>query len=448
MTDQHATLRRTLSMRHIVYLGLAWMTPMIYFTVYGVAYESAGGMLTQAYLLAFVAIFFTAVSYGIMSRTYPTSGSSYTYVGKSIHPYMGFLVGWAILLDYLFSPLIACLTFGIFLNAQFPSVPVWAWIVGLNVVLAAINILGVNFSAQISKWFVWIQMSFVGVFCFFLIKNLSGGPAVHPLQPIAQTDIPLTAILAGASVICFCFLGFDSVTTMSEETKDSGRAIPRAILIIITLAGVLYLTPSYLTQLIYPNLAFEHSDTAGMELVKLVGGSGLSALFVTVLVFAIFTQGLSSFATVSRLLYVMGRDAVLPKKVFGALHPKYRTPAVNIALVAAFSMLALVISLDIAVKCVSFGALTAFTFVNLSVIVRLYIKEKRRSFKQTLLYLVCPLIGACFIGWLLSLLDRQALWIGLSWVLFGIVYHAFRYKLQPLLALPKKARVPFAPRRD
>ncbi|MCR2806945.1 APC family permease [Paenibacillus soyae] len=440
MSTAETTLKRTLSTRHIVYLGLAWMTPMIYFTVYGVAYESAGGMLTQAYFLAFVAIFFTALSYGRMARTFPTSGSAYTYVGKSLHPYMGYLVGWAILLDYLFSPLIACLTFGLFLHEQFPSVPLWVWVVGLNAVLAAINILGVSVSALLSKWFVWIQMAFIAVFCFFLVRNLFAAEAEavsSPLQPLFQTDVPIAVILAGASVICFCFLGFDSVTTMSEETVNPGRTIPRAILIIITLASILYLTPSYLTQLLHPNMTFNNADTAGMEVVRLVGGSGLSALFVTVLVFAIFTQGLSSFTTVSRLLYVFGRDAVLPKRVFGALHPKFRTPAINIVIVAAFSMLALVISLDFAVKCVSFGALTAFTFVNLSVIFKLYIKEKKRSFKDTIMYLICPLIGAGFIGWLLSLLDGQALWLGMSWLALGVVYYFFRYRIQPLFTASK-----------
>ncbi|MFC5470654.1 APC family permease [Cohnella suwonensis] len=250
-------------------------------------------MLTQACLLAFVAIFFTAFSYGRMARTSPSSGSAHSYVGRSMHPYMGFLIGWALLLDYLFSPLIACLTFGIFLHTQFPSVPVWVWIVGMNVALAVINIVGVSFSANISRVFVWLQMAFIAVFSAFLFKHLLGGGTagpIHPLEPLLQNDVPLSAALAGASVICFCFLGFNSVTTMSEETIDAGRAVPKAILIIIAIASILYLVPSSLTQL--------------------VGGSGLSALFMTVLVFAIFTQGLASFTTVSRLLFVRDATAI------------------------------------------------------------------------------------------------------------------------------------------
>lgn len=425
MTTQ-VTLKKSLSLFQVVYMGLAWMTPMIYFSIYGIAYENSHGMLTQAYLLAFIAIFFTAYSYGVMSKAYPTSGSAYTYTTKSIHPYLGFLVGWALLLDYFFSPIIACLTFGIYLHAQFPSIPAYVWIIGLNVVLAIVNTIGIKFSANISKLFVWIQILFIAVFCFFLFRNLTGD--VHPMGLFLQNDVPFSTILAGASIICFSFLGFDTVTTMSEETVDSHKTIPRAIMIIILTASVLYLVPSVLTQLIYPHLTFVHVDAAGFEIVQLVGGAALSSVFITVLILAIFTQGLSSVTSVSRLLYVMGRDSTLPKRVFGFLHPKFNTPVINIVIVSCVSLLALVISLDNAVKFVNFGALTAFFFVNVSVIAQKYIKENQRSAKATFLYLLLPLIGAGFIGYLLSLLDHDALWMGGVWLIIGVVYHLIRKK--------------------
>lgn len=405
---------------------------MIYFSIYGIAYENAHGMLTQAYLLAFIAIFFTAYSYGVMSKSFPTSGSAYTYTKKSIHPYLGFLVGWALLLDYFFSPIIACLTFGIYLHAQFPSIPAYVWIIGLNIVLGVVNIIGIKFSANISKLFVWIQILFIAVFCFFLFRNITGD--VHPLQPFLQTEVPFSTILAGASMICFSFLGFDTVTTMSEETKNSEKTIPRAIMIIIIAASILYLVPSFLTQLVYPHLTFVDIDSAGFEIVKLVGGAALSSVFITVLILAIFTQGLSSVTSVSRLLFVMGRDSILPKRVFGSLHPKFNTPVTNIVIVSVVSLLALVISLDNAVKFVNFGALTAFFFVNISVIAQKYIKDKQRSPKQTFFFLIMPLIGAGFIGYLLSLLDKDALWMGGVWLLAGIVYHLIRKRSERMLS--------------
>lgn len=440
MMNKEVTLQKSLSLFQVVFLGLAWMTPMIYFSVYGIAYETSGGMLTQAYALAFIAIFFTAYSYGVMSKTHSHSGSAYTYVKQSIHPYPGFLVGWALLLDYFFSPLIACLTFGIYLHAQFPSIPAFVWIILLNVILAAINIIGIQFSANISKIFVLLQVAFIGIFCFFLVRSLTA--EVNPLQPLLQQEIPLTTILAGASIICFCFLGFDTVTTMSEETVRAEKTIPKAIMIIILCASVLYLVPSYLTQLVFPSITIENIDSAGFEVVKLAGGEFLSTVFITVLIFAIFTQGLSSVTSVSRLLFVMGRDSVIPNRIFGRLHPKYKTPVYNIIIVSVFSLLALVVSLETAVKFVNFGALTAFTFVNLSVIAHHYIKLKKRSAKQTLLYLIFPLTGAGFIGWLLSLLDASALLMGFGWVVLGALYYWFQSKQT---ASASKDRAPLQP---
>lgn len=425
--NEEVTLRKSLSLFQVVFLGLAWMTPMIYFSVYGVAYQSSHGQLTTAYLLAVIAIGFTAFSYGVMAKRFPTSGSAYTYAKKAIHPHLGFLVGWALLLDYLFSPIIACLTFGIYLHAQFPSIPTSLCVILLNLVLAIVNLLGINFSASLSKLFVLIQAAFIAIFSVFLIRGLMSSSAeIHPLQPFLHSDVSLSTILTGASLICFSFLGFDTITTLAEETKQAEKVIPKAIMLIIAAAGILYLIPSYLTQLLFPNLTFQHVDSAGFEIVRLVGGAGLGALFITVLILAIFTQGLTSVTSASRLLYVMGRDSILPKKLFGYIHPKFQTPSINILVVSGVSFLALTVSLETAVKFVNFGALSAFIFVNLSVIAHCYIKAEKRTWKTTVLYFVFPLLGAGFIVWLLFLLDHVALKMGLIWVGLGAIYYAYR----------------------
>lgn len=424
---QEVTLRQSLTLVQVVALGLAWMTPMIYFSVFGIAYDASKGMITEAYSLSVVAIFFTAYSYSIMAKIFPGSGSSYTYVKKSLHPIPGFTVGWAILLDYLFSPIIACLTFGIYLNAQFPAVPAYVWIVLLNIVLCIVNIAGIKFSASLSKMFVLFQIVFIALFCTYLIRGFNGFDGV--VQPFSNMGIGLPTILAGASIICFSFLGFDTVSTLAEETINAKKTIPRAIMLIILIASILYVVTSYLIQVSYPAMSFANLDSAGFELMKMAGGATLGAIFTTVLIFAIFTQGLTSVTSVSRLLYVLGRDSILPKNFFGAIHPKYRTPANNIVLVSFISLLALVISLDMAVKFVSFGALTAFAFVNVSVIAECYIKQKMRSWKQAIQYLIFPLTGASFIIWLITLMDTNALMLGCIWLAAGLGYYLYRTKV-------------------
>jgi len=420
------TLAKTLKLHQVVFMGLAWMTPMIYFTVYGVAFEAASGRMAAAYIAAFLAIFFTAYSYSRMVKAYPIAGSAYTYTKNTIHPKAGFLVGWALLIDYVFSPIIAILTFGIFMNTEFPAIPIYVWIIVMNIVLAVVNIIGIKSAARISGISVLFQIGFILLFCILIAKDIltgdTGASSIISLAPFFGGDTGMSSIFSGAALICFCFLGFDAVTTMAEETIDAKKTIPKAIFLIIFIAAAMYISISYLTQLAYPDFTFTNPDNAAYSLVQLVGGNLLSSLFIMVLMIATFTQGLSSVTSVSRFLYALGRESILPKKLFTSLHPKYKTPVANIVFVAVISLSAVFINLDFAVLFVSFGALTAFVFVNLSVIAHYYIKLKKRSPKETFLYLIFPLIGAGFIGWLLTLLDPGTLKFGVSWIIIGFVY--------------------------
>lgn len=430
MINQKPTLAKTLKLHQVVFMGLAWMTPMIFFNVYGVAFEAADGMMTPAYLIAFIAIFFTAFSYSRMVKAYPISGSAYTYTKKSIHPKVGFLVGWALLLDYVFSPIIAILTFGIFMNTEFPSIPVFVWIIIMNIVLVIVNIIGIKSAARISGISVLVQIAFIVLFCALIVKDVITGDtaasSLFSLAPFLSDHSSLSAVFTGASLICFCFLGFDAVTTMSEETIKAEKTVSKAIFLIVLIAAVMYIAISYLTQVAFPNFAFSNPDNAAYALVQLVGGNLLSSIFIMVLIIATFTQGVSSMTSVSRFLFALGRESILPVKLFTAIHPKYKTPVANIIFVGVISFAAVFFDLDTAVTFVSFGALTAFTFVNISVIGHYYIKQKERSLKGTFVYLVFPLIGAGFICWLLTLLNKQTLMYGLAWLIIGFIYMAIR----------------------
>ncbi|WP_342565581.1 APC family permease [Paenibacillus sp. FSL R7-0345] len=420
------TLKRDLSLSHVVTMGLAWMSPMIFFTSFGVLHDSSGGMLLAAYALAFIAILFTATSYGQMARAFPVSGSAYTYVSKAMNPFLGFLVGWAILLDYLFSCIVAVLMFGVNLNAQFPSVPSSIWIILLTLIVMIINVIGIKPLANISKLFVLMQILFIAGFCALLVYKALEGGVTTDLNPLAaQEGVSFSAILAGASLVCFSFLGFDSITTMAEETKDPKKTIPRAILLIVLSAGVMYFVTAYLIQLTAPGFSYVNVDSAGYELMQNIGGSLLAGIFTFVIIFSILSQGLSSMTTVTRLLFVMGRTSLLPQR-FASVHPKFRTPVFNIVLMSIVSLSALFISLETAIKFVSFGALTAFLFVNLSVIAHYMIRLKQRSPRDILFRFICPLLGAGFVLYLIALLDSASLILGAGWLAAGLIYYGIR----------------------
>lgn len=423
--NNQTELKRTLTLWQVIFLGLAWNTPMIYFSVFGVAYEGSNGFITAAYMTAVLAVLFTGASYAIMAKKVPISGSAYTFAKKAIHPNAGFLVGWVLLLNYLLAPIIACITFGIFLNAEFPSVPSYVWIIGLIVLLAAIAIRGVNSSANISRFFVVLQIIFMVVFCSYLAYGLlddGGASSLMSTEPFLDVDMSLPVVLAGASIVVFSFLGFDTMTTLSEETIQPKKTIPKAIFIMIGIVAFLHVGTSYFIQTALPNLNFMNPDSAALELVGIVGGSFLRSIFITVLIAAIFTQGLASVTSVSRLLYVMGRDSILPKKWFGFLHPTFKTPVINIMIASIISLLAIFINIDNAIRFVNFGALSVFFFVNLCVITLFFRNKNRFSVSGIVRNVIFPLIGAAFIAWLLALLDLPTIMGGLAWVGAGTIY--------------------------
>lgn len=140
----------------------------------------------------------------------------------------------------------------------------------------------------------------------------------------------------------------------------------------------------------------------------------------------VLASGMAAHAGVSRLLYVMGRDGVFPEKLFGYVHPKWRTPTFNVLLVGVVAMSAITFDLVTATALINFGALVAFTFVNLSVISQFYIREKRnRTLKDHISYLILPVIGALTVGALWLNLESSSMTLGLVWGAIGLGYLAF-----------------------
>lgn len=431
------SLKRTLSIWQVSALGLAWNTPMIYFSTFGVSYESANGQLLITYTLAFIAIMFTGMSYAYLAKKIPVSGSAYTFAKAAIHPNAGFIVGWIVLLNYLFAPIIACITFGVFLSAQFPTIPSFVWIIALIILLAAITIKGIGASANISALFVAIQLLFIGGFAGFLLYMLFIGGNV-PLAntfatPLLQLDNPFHVLMIGASVVVFSFLGFDTITTLSEETKNPTKTIPRAIYLILIIVGTFHLTSSFVIQSSFPLLSFVQADAAALELMFSVGGGMLQLTFIIVLAMAIFTQGLASITAVSRLMFVMGRDGLLPKRMFAFIHPTYKTPIFNILFASCLSLLSLLLTVESAIRFVNFGALTSFFFVNLCVIILAWKNKVKRTLFSTY---IAPTFGATIMFALVAMLDVTTLTVGLTWITFGFVYLLYLTNVfqQPLAA--------------
>ncbi|RJS59344.1 APC family permease [Bacillus sp. PK3_68] len=420
------TLKRTLSLKYVVFFGLAFMAPTTMFSTYGVAVNSTNGMMPTAYAIALVVMLFTAYSYAQLAKAFPNAGAAYTFTQKSINPHMGFIVGWTIIIDYVFSPMISSLLNGIALKALFPSIPMAVWIISFIIIITLVNILGIKLAAKFNTIMLLLQILVFVLFLILTIKGLLSGKGAGTLfltLPFYDAGISVPALLSIVPILCFSFLGFDAVTTLSEETKNPTKTLPRAIYLITLIGGFMFISGSYFLQLIYPDFqSFKNPESAYLDIAIYVGGNIFTSIFVAIGLTAGFASAVASGTSASRILYAMGRENVLPKKIFGYLSPKYHTPVFNIVIIGAVALSALFLNLTTAISLINFGALFAFFFVNLSVIAHYFFREKQRSFKGTVQYLIIPLIGAALIGLLITKLDTHSLILGGIWLLIGFIY--------------------------
>ncbi|WP_219273404.1 MULTISPECIES: APC family permease [Pseudomonas] len=422
-----ARLQRTLSLGSVVLFGIAYMTPIIVLGTFGILAQSTAGMVPAAYLAALVAMFFTAMSYGRMASAFPVAGSAYSYVRKAISPKLGFIAGWAVLLDYLFLPMAIWLIGAAYLHSAFPAVPQWVWVLAFIGVTSVINIIGLKLANGINALLMLVQFLVLIAFVALCIHYI-GGDASKPLWTITpffngQMQMPL--IMSGAAIACYSFLGFDAVSTLTEETRDPRRTIPRAIMLITLIGGLIFVGVSYFVQIAHPSFEFTDVDSAAYEIARNIGGDLFVSIFLIGLIVGQFASGLSAQASGSRLLFAMGRDGVLPKSFFGTLHARFGTPVNSILLCAVVALLALRLDVTTSTSFINFGAFLAFSLVNLSVIFHYWIGAKRRGLRELVLFLVFPTIGLVADLWLMVSLDHLAIYLGLSWLAIGLVYLGF-----------------------
>ena len=423
-------LKKTLTLMPVVMIGLAYMQPMTLFDTFGIVSGLTDGHVATAYAFALIAILFTALSYGKLVHRFPSAGSAYTYAQKTISPHVGFMVGWSSLLDYLFMPMINILLAKIYFEALVPDLPSWIFVVLLVGFMTLSNLRGIKTVANFNSLIVVLQVAVMIVLMGMVIYGVAHGEGAGTLvssRPFWSENAHVVPMITGATILCFSFLGFDGISSLSEETKDAERVIPKAIFLTALVGGIIFIVVSYFLQLYFPDISrFKDPDASQPEIMLYVAGKTFQFGILIFSCVTVLASGMAAHAGVSRLMYVMGRDGVFPERFFGYVHPKWRTPALNVLLVGAIALLAIRFDLVTATALINFGALGAFTFVNLSVISQFWIREKRRhTLKDNINYLVLPLCGALTVGALWINLEESSMVLGLIWAAVGIIYLAF-----------------------
>ena len=271
-------LSRSLGMWAIVGLGLGYMTPMTVFDTFGIVSEETNAVVPLAYIVALVAMVFTAISYGRMTRVYPSAGSAYTYASESIHPNFGFLVGWSSLLDYLLLPMVNAVIGRIYFESFFPDAPSWVFVVVYVAVITALNFLSMKGTSRVNGVLVVFQIVLIGVFvvlAWLALQHGMGQGTIFTLDPLYHAGVEMQAVIAGATVVCFSFIGFDAITMYSEEAK-SPNTVPKAIVLALLIGGAIFFVAAWFSQSVFPTLdGFEVTDDTLPEMALKVGGAVL-----------------------------------------------------------------------------------------------------------------------------------------------------------------------------
>lgn len=422
--ETEGNLKRVLGLPSLVLFGLVYMVPLTVFTTYGIVTETTGGRLSVAYLVTLAAMVFTARSYARMATAYPVAGSAYTYTQKTFGAPIGFLAGWSLLLDYLFLPMLNYLVIGIYLNAAIPAIPAWVIVLVTIAIVTVLNIVGIVSVDRANFLIIGIQAIFIVVFIIMALVAISHSGTVDVMAPLRGdgSTSGFSPIAAGAAILCLSFLGFDAVSTLSEEAKEPTRNVPRAIMIATVVSGLIFIVLSYVSQLVYPSNQFADVDSGSLEVMTTAGGQFLNSFFTAAYVAGALGSAITSQASVARILFAMGRDGILPRKVFGHVSLRFSTPVYAIAFVSVISLAAIFVDLALLASVVSFGALVAFSVVNLSVIKHYFVDLKHREGAQLLGSLILPLIGFALTLWLWTSLSGTALVVGLIWLAIGFVW--------------------------
>jgi amino acid transporter len=424
---QEVRLRRALTLFDLILYGIIVIQPTAPMSVFGVLSNHSRGHVVTTVLIAMIAMLFTAISYGKMARAYPSAGSAFTYVGQEINPALGYITGWSMVMDYMLNPIICIIWVSQQAHVFSPAVPYWMWAVVIFMLFTGLNIVGIRTSARINTVLAIGMGVVVAIFLVAATRFIFGHPhdgAGFFTRPFFDpATFGIGTVLGGTSIAVLTYIGFDGISTLSEEAENPRRNIMLATVLTCLVIGLLSGLEVYVAQLVWPaSQPFPDETTAIVH----VAGRMWPPLFVIVgvtLLVANFGSGMGAQLGAARLLYAMGRSGALPRSFFGAIEPKRHVPRNNVLFVGGVSLVgAFLLTFDLGAEMLNFGALIAFMGVNAAALMRYYVREPEKK----LINLIPPLLGfaICLLLWLN--LSRPAKIAGCIWMGVGIAFGAWR----------------------
>jgi amino acid transporter len=430
-------LKRSLTLWGLILYGIIVIQPVAPMSPFGVVSNAAHGHVALAMVMCMVALACTGISYGRMARAYPSAGSAYTYVSREVHPLPGYITGWAMAMDYVLNPLICTIVCSkLTLNYMGEAgKAVWVYpalAVFYAGVFVALNLVGVKTNARINAVLALAMGAVILWILYAAARYIMALPSVPEgffTKPFYDPDtFRFSDVLKGTSLAVLTYIGFDGISTLSEEVENPRRNVLLATVLTCCIVGVLAVAMTYAAQLVwYPETSFPSAmvESAYVQVTGKMGGPLLFNVVNATLLVATIGSGMAALLGAARLLYGMGRDNAIPRSFFGFVN-RNGVPSRNVWLIGAISLFGAllatpkleIMSFDRAVSLLNFGALLAFAGVNAAAFIRYVVREKDHSFSM----IAPPIVGFLLCVYLWYGLGWLALGWGVGWSVVGILY--------------------------
>jgi amino acid transporter len=429
-------LRRVLTLWDLIFYGIVLIQPIAPIPLFGVVQERSHGYIVDTILIAMLAMMITAFSYGRMAALYPSAGSAYTYVGRGLNLHLGFLVGWAMCLDYLLQPLINAVWVAETIHGWVHGIPAWALMAVFIGAITLMNLRGIRTSALANKLLLALMSVVIAAFVLLAIRylfHLDSWDGIFSSLPFYDPKtFDCRVIRSAVPLAALTYIGFDGVTTLAEDVQNPKRNVLLATVLVCLFTGVLSSIEVYLGQRVWPTFHFDNITGAFMDVCMRVGGRWLFLGMTAVTILAAIGSALTGGLGAARLLFGMGRDNVLPRGIFGHLDPKRNTPNYNIWIVAILAFGGGVFlsinghGYENAAELLNFGAFIAFMGVNFATFWQFGLKRVTGRQINLLGDIILPLFGFAFCGWIWLNLSAVAKVVGGIWFVLGFVYLGFK----------------------
>jgi APA family basic amino acid/polyamine antiporter len=436
--EKETQLKRAVGALDLTALGLGAIIGTGIFVIIGEAITTSGPSIILAFVLAGVTCIFSALAFAELASAIPVSGSAYTYSYATLGELAAWIIGWDLILEYGVSIAAVAVGWGAYLNELLDS------LLGLSLpdaianppgeeggvvnvpaaflvlAVAGVLMIGVRESARANTVMVFFKLA---VLLLFLVLGITAFDADN-FSPFFVEGKGFSGTVTAATLIFFAYIGFDAVSTSSEEVKEPKRDLPRAIIGSLVIATVLYIAVAIVASGALPfdklkgqdaPLAEALSEGAGMDWAANIISFGALVAITSVVLTLLYGQ--------SRILFAMSRDGLMPKSI-SKVSPKSRTPGRIIAICGVlFAALAAFVPLKEIVQLVNIGTLFAFVVVNLGVIIlRRTNPDLPRGYRVPWVP-VFPIVGTLLCLYLMADLPGTTWLRFFIWMAIGLVIY-------------------------